>query len=51
MYNDDGNLKVEEITYTFSYELQLYRIMDIVESGNNKNLEGYDFTPAEETPW
>ena len=51
VYNDDGNLKVEELTYTFSYELQLYRIMDIVESGNNRNLKSYDFTPAEETPW
>ena len=55
-YNDDGTLKVVEVSYTFSYELQLNKIMKIVEEikeekGDKANLVDYDFTPTEENPW
>ena len=51
LLDESGNRKEYELEYKFSYELQLQRIMEIVESGNNKNLVDYDFTPEEETPW
>ena len=47
-------IKRAEYEYTFSYELQLDRIMSLVEANaadNNTNLKKYDFEPLEETPW
>ena len=49
--DDKGEKKVKEYTYTFSYELQLEKVISIVESGNLTNLEKYDFEPTPETPW
>ena len=46
-----GERKVQEYTYTFSYELQLEKIVSMVESGSLTNLEEYDFLPTPETPW
>ncbi len=46
--------KTKEYTYTFSYELQINRIMSIVEdniASAKTNLVYYDFEPMEATPW
>ncbi len=52
--NDKGERKVKEYTYAFSYELQLDKIISIVEhniANGKTNLEKYDFEAAPETPW
>ncbi len=53
--DDKGNRKVKEYSYTFSYELQLNKIMEIIEANAEKeggsNLVEYDFKPTPETPW
>ena len=48
VYNEDGSLKVEEIIYNFSNKSELEGIKNIVESGDNKNLQSYDFTADDE---
>ena len=52
--DDKGERKVQTFKYTFSYELQLERIMSIVEENaadGITNLEKYNFEPTPETPW
>ncbi|MBQ7326105.1 MAG: ATP-dependent zinc metalloprotease FtsH [Clostridia bacterium] len=52
--DDKGEKKVKEYTYTFSYELQLNKIISIVEENiadGETNLVEYDFLPTQETPW
>lgn len=52
--DDKGEKKVKEYTYSFSYELQLDKIVSIVEANSadgETNLEYYDFLPTPETPW
>ncbi len=52
--DDKGERKVKEYTYTFSYELQLNKIISIVEANvadGESNLVDYDFKPTQETPW
>ncbi len=52
--DDKGEKKVKEYTYTFSYELQLNKIISIVEENiadGETNLVQYDFEPAQQTPW
>ena len=52
--DDKGEKKVKEYTYTFSYELQLNKIISIVEENiadGETNLAEYDFLPTQETPW
>ena len=45
----DGKYVLEEYKYTFSYLLQIDKILTIAEG--NKNLEQYDLLPMGETPW
>ncbi|MBR3876441.1 MAG: ATP-dependent zinc metalloprotease FtsH [Clostridia bacterium] len=52
--DDKGEKKVKEYTYTFSYELQLNKIISIVEENiadGETNLVEYDFLPTQEPPW
>ena len=52
--DDKGEPKVKEYTYTFSYELQLERMISIIEmnaADGKTNLKEYDFEPTPETPW
>ncbi len=52
--DENGARKLIAHSYTFSYELQLERIMSIVEANaadGVTNLESYNFEPAAETPW
>ncbi len=52
--DDKGERKVKEYIYTFSYELQLYRVVSIIEDNaadGSTNLVEYDFLPTPETPW
>ena len=52
--DENGARKVIAHSYTFSYELQLERIMSIVEANaadGVTNLQSYNFEPAAETPW
>ncbi len=52
--NDKGEYVVESYSYRFSYELQLERIMSIVDANGadgKTNLQSYNFEPQEETPW
>ena len=52
--DEKGENKLKEYEYTFSYELQLDKIMSIVEENaadGSTRLEKYDFEPMEETPW
>ena len=52
--NDKGEYVVESYSYRFSYELQLQKIMSIVEKNSadgKTNLQSYNFLPPEETPW
>ena len=53
-YDEKGEPRVKEYTYTFSYELQLNRIISIIEKNAEDgvtNLVKYDFEPMPETPW
>ena len=43
--------KTVEKSYKFSHNLQIERMMDIVDEGKNQRLEKYDFEAAPETPW
>ena len=47
--DENGKAKVEELKYTFSYLLQVDKILAIAEG--NKNIETYDLLPMGETPW
>ena len=56
----DGNAvvdkeKTEEHSYKFSHNLQIEKLMDIIETNSKKEggtrLEKYDFKPTPETPW
>ena len=52
--DDKGERKVKEYTYTFSFEIQLNKIISLVEENladGNSNLVSYDFEPTPETPW
>ncbi len=52
--DENGARRVIAHSYTFSYELQLERIMSIVEANvadGVTNLQSYNFEPAAETPW
>ena len=52
--DDKGERKVVEYKYTFSYLIQLERILALVEynaADGNTNLVDYDFEPMAETPW
>ena len=52
--DDKGERKVKEYSYTFSFEIQLNKIVSLVEENladGSSNLEHYDFLPAPETPW
>ena len=51
LVQENGAPKVVQETYNFSYNIQIERMMEIVESGNNDRLEKYDFEAAPETPW
>ena len=48
-YDEKGQIKVKEYKYTFSYELQLNKVMTLAE--NCKNLQKFDIEPTPETPW
>ncbi len=52
--DNKGKPKVKEYTYAFSYELQIYKVISIVEENladGQSNLEEYNFEPIPETPW
>ena len=52
--DDKGEKKVKEYTYTFSFEFQVTRIVDLIEANAEDgvtNLVDYDFEPTPETPW
>ena len=49
--NDKGEPKVENHSYNFSYELQIKKIMSIVDSGSMTNLKEYDFKYSNSAFW
>nr|MBE6545395.1 ATP-dependent zinc metalloprotease FtsH [Oscillospiraceae bacterium] len=52
--DEKGERKVVEKTYSFRYELQLNKIISIIEENaadGSTNLEKYDFEPIPKTPW
>ena len=52
--DDKGERKVKEYKYSFSYLIQIERIISIIDENaadGHTNLVEYDFEPLEETPW
>ena len=49
--NDKGEPKVENHSYNFSYELQIKKIMSIVDSSSMTNLKEYDFKYSNSAFW
>ena len=49
--NDKGEPKTESHSYNFSYELQIRKLMEIVDSGSMTNLKEYDFKYSNSAFW
>ena len=49
--DDKGNRKTQSYSYNFSYELQIRKVMEIVEKGNLINLREYDFKYSNSAFW
>ena len=53
-YDEKGEPAVVEKTYSFRYELQLNKVLEIVENNaadGQTNLEKYEIEPVPKTPW
>ena len=52
--DDKGEKKVKEYTYSFSIDIQIMKVLDIVDANmadGESNLQKYDIEPLPETPW
>ena len=49
--DDKGNRKTQSYSYNFSYELQIRKVMELVEKGNLINLREYDFKYSNSAFW